>query len=193
MGISVFDDISVEVHFHPAWLYNPIFNFRLQKFFNEEFKERSFDKQLGVYLMPIEFDAVLSLAHMFRHLLAEGIRFRHVIDFYFIVRRLRLCAIDVDRIGNVIKSVGLDKFCGALMWVLHEACGMPRALLLCETRSREGLFLLKELLSAGSFRYHKMKANSIRRYIIMGKHFPRHVMWMIPWKVWHRGWMAFNK
>ena len=82
-----FEDVQVEVHFHPSWLYSPISNKRLQHWF-----ERNKDAQmvvnrdLGIAYSSVRFNAVFSLVHAFHHLMEEGVGMRHVIDYYYILK-----------------------------------------------------------------------------------------------------------
>lgn len=82
-----------------------------------------------------------------------------------------------------------------MMWVLKEACGMSSENMLCEPNEIEGNFLLCEIMAGGNFgksRTDGLNRNSLSRYRVMVQHYPSEVLWMIPWKVWHKGWRIMN-
>lgn len=188
-----FEDVPVEVHVHPAWMYGPRRNRRLQKFFEHEpHKWRGLDKY--EFNVPrVEFDAVFSLVHTFHHLLEEGVGLRHVVDYFFILETLPTKG--RDEAMQTLKSIGLGRFTSAMMWVLHELCGTPVSELLCEPNEKEGKFLLSEIMMGGNFgktRQDGKVRNSPGRWLMMVKHYPSEMIWMVPWKVWHRCWRFFN-
>ncbi len=193
---KIFDDVEVEVHVHPSWLYNPIGNRKLQRFFHQEILARRepsngwHESCLGFSVPSVEFEAVFSLAHSFHHLIEEGIGLRHIIDYFYILQALP--AEKREMTLNVLKCIGLGKFAAAMMWVMREVCGMPTSDLLCEPNEKEGMFLLSEMMAGGNFGQERNDGkfrNSFSRWMMMVKHYPSEVLWMIPWKIWHKGWM----
>ncbi|MBO4642265.1 MAG: nucleotidyltransferase family protein [Bacteroidaceae bacterium] len=193
VNANVFEDVLVEIHFHPAWLWNPWHNKRLQRFF-ESHKEKMMadeDERLGFARPTVEFDAVFSLVHTFRHFVAEGVALRHIVDYFYIMRKLREGDDDVLHHTSyiIIHQLGMGKFAGAMMWVLSYVCGMPRECLLCEPNEKEGRFLLKEI-TQGRNPEDSGTDGIWARYWMMAKHYPTEVLWMMPWKIWHRWWRA---
>ena len=195
VGVEIFEDVPVEIHFHPAWLYQPIHNKKLQRFF-EEHKTQSMESHEGLkgFCCPSAlFDAVFSLVHSYRHLLTAGIGLRHVVDYYYILKALK----HEDRmvVNGFIRQLGIIRFAGAMMWVLNEVCSMPKEYLLCEPDETEGRFFLKEMMAGGNFgqsRSDNLGYNRLGRYIMMLRHYPSEVLWMVPWKCWHLCWRLLN-
>ncbi|MBE6341044.1 MAG: hypothetical protein E7069_09975 [Bacteroidales bacterium] len=192
--VEFFDDVKVEIHFRPSWLYNPVFNCRLQRFFERKKYEAMQARAIGYNYPSVEFDAVYSLAHTFHHLLEEGVGFRHVIDYYYIIQNLP--NEERPKTLTAINSVGLGKFLSAMMYVLTEALGIDRKYLLCAPNAKEGNFLLNEISNAGNFGKQRkggeLKRNSFKRYSVVVLHYPNHVLWMIPWKIWHLLWRTWQ-
>lgn len=187
--VHFFDDVTTEIHFIPSWLYNPFFNKRLQRWFAIKGLPCVRESEYGFNVPSVEFEAVYSLMHSFHHLMECGIGFRHVIDYYYVVMNLPQTVYEESI--RAINSFGLGKFCGAMMWVLKDACGMPSEYLLCEPDEKEGRFLLSEIEASGNFGHQRLDdrgQNTFARHLIMLKHYPRQVIWMVPWKLWHWFW-----
>lgn len=189
----IFEDVETEIHFHASWLFNPIHNRRLQRYFESEKPAQMEEREEGYGYPSAEFNAVYSLVHSFHHLLECGIGFRHVVDYFYIVSYLTEA--DRERVVGVIRSTGLYRFLGAMMYVLKEACGMAPEQLLCQPDDEEGEFLLHEIMAGGNFGHSRTDGkgvNSFSRWSMMVKHYPSEVLWMVPWKCWHQVWMAFK-
>lgn len=191
-----FEDVPVEIHFHPAWLYHPMHNYRLQRFFDKH--KKSFMEEeaanLGFSCTSTSFDAIFALVHFFRHLIVEGVGLRHVIDYYYVCKQIEKENIQ-EEVKDNIRRMGLIRIASAMMWVLNEKCGMPMRLCLCQPNEKEGLFLLQELMVGGNFgqsRTDGMGYNSFRRFCVMLRHYPNDVLWILPWKVWHKCWRLLN-
>ena len=192
-----FEDVAVEVHVHPGWMYGPMKNHRLQQFFERnKDSQMVVDKKLGFSHTTARFDAVSSLVHSFHHLLEEGIGLRHIVDYFFVLRKCHTDNTDITDIIRVLKSIGLAKFTGAVMWVMQEVCVMPESELLCSPNEKEGTFLLEEIMAGGNFgqtRTDGKVRNSFSRWMMMVKHYPGEVLWMLPWKGWHKVWRLVNQ
>lgn len=196
VGVKIYDDVPVEVHFHPIWLYNPVHNSRLQRWFSEQ-ERVIFAKPVNVHGFVetnAVFDAVYQLMHCFHHLMEEGLGLRHIVDYYYVLR----CLDDEERglASGVLQSLGMMKFCAAVMWIIKYVMCIPDNELLCEPNEIEGRFVLKEIMAGGNFGHSRqdgLNRNSSARWRMMVTHYPNEVMWMVPWKLWHKYWRLFNK
>lgn len=195
VGVGIFQDVPVEVHFHPGWLCNPMHNRRLQRWFETEKKNIiSGSASQDVIMPPVEFNAVYSLVHSQRHLIAEGLGLRHVVDYFYILKSLP--AVQKPEVLVLLKRFGMLNFASGMMWVLQHVCGMPSEYLLCEANEREGRFILNEVLRGGNFGHHRSDSytrNSFARMWAMLSHYTSEVLWSLPWKVWHRCWRLIHK
>jgi len=82
------------------------------------------------------------------------------------------------------------------MWVMKEVCGAEYDILLCEPNEKEGKFLLSEIMAGGYFgqsRQDGKSRNTVGRWMMMVRHYPGEVLWMVPWKVWHRFWKLAHR
>lgn len=204
VGAVVFPDVPVEIHFHPGWLWNPWHNRRLQKWFDGYTFISHQSSAFGYNVMPAEFDAVYSLIHTFRHMIAEGVGLRHVVDYYYVLRKIQNSRDIINHTSEILHQLGMDKFTAAMMWVLRELffpkgdCSSKMedvCWMLCEPNEKEGRFLLDEIMAGGNFgHYHNQKPmrSSMRQLLIMLPHYTNEVIWVLPWKLWHRVWRCFH-
>lgn len=190
-----FKDVSVEVHMHPAWMYGPICNRRVQMFFEKnKDSQMVVDETVGFAHPSARFDAVFSIVHSFHHLLEEGIGLRHIVDYFYILRSLSKES--HDDVMCMLRSIGLAKFTEAMMWVLHEVFGLDNEYLLCKPNEKEGKFLLSEIIAGGNFgqtRKDGKVRNSFSRWTMMVRHYQSEMLWMVPWKCWHRVWRVVHR
>ena len=192
--VQFFKDVETEIHFYPIWLYNPLYNARLQEWFEGE-KDRQMlkDEDLEVVFPSVEFDAVYSLMHSFHHLIDEGLGLRHIVDYFYILKDLPVDQRPV--VFKCIKSLGLSKYAGAMMWVMRDICGMSDEFLICEPNETSGQFL-DEVMRGGNFGHYRKddrQRNSITRFISLLPHYPSEMLWIVPWKLWHKCWRACNR
>lgn len=204
----LFEDVSVEVHFHPIWLYNPWYNRRLQRWFREKKEEQMVEQnnefhEYGFNCPTTEFNVVYSLVHVFHHLMDEGIGIRQVVDYYYVLRKLKMDngELKIKEASETIKSIGLYKFLGAMMYVLKEACGAAEEILLCKPNEEAGKYLLDEIMLAGNFGQYDERivrpeneglvhrnVRKFRRQLRFLKYYPGEVLCAPLWKTWHKGW-----
>lgn len=145
--LPIYSDTEVEVHFMPSRMNNPWRNERLQKFCREKGKE--YVEKDGMVMPTTEFNLVYLLQHCYNHLLFEGVGLRQVMDYYFTLRARN--SNDNDNILHTLKTLGLLKFAGAMMWVLAHVFAMEHEYMICEPNEKEGRLLLNEVMTGGNF------------------------------------------
>ena len=166
---------AIEVHFTPSYMFSPIHNSRMQKW-------------------------------LYCHVFTEGIGLRQLIDYYFVLvkseeRRVK----NLTALQRELKYLGLWKFAGAVMYVLHEALGLPEAKMIAPIDVNEGRFLLAEIMQGGNFGQYDTRLGSkenegkLHRYLRMSlrnlrfvKHYPTEALseplfrtWFALWKKIH--------
>ena len=203
--IDFFEEIPVEVHFLPSWMYSPATNKKLQHFFEVQAERQfeNYDAAVGYTHTTIDFDLVFSIVHIYRHIFSEGIGLRQLMDYYYILTRStkeqRAQAFDV------LVSLKMSLFVGGVMWILKKCFGMEEIYLLCPVNKRHGKYLLSEIMTAGNFGQYddRMmqidKKKKFRRGIVQLKrnlrfvsYYPSEVLWSPFWKLWHWGWRKWN-
>ena len=63
----------------------------------------------------------------------------------------------LDLVQRELKYLGLWKFAGAVMYVLHEAMGLPEEKMIAPMDEKRGKLLLAEILNGGNFGRHFTK------------------------------------
>ena len=141
-----FDDVIVEVHFHPSKMYNPFHNARLQKWFeqNSPFREG----ETLVY-PDARFNAVFCLAHMYRHYMEGGIGLRQMMDYYYVLRELP--AAERGPIFQTLKRLKMDRFASAVMVCMQHEFGLEEEYLLCPLDRELGKKLVNDIIKMGNF------------------------------------------
>lgn len=85
VGFMFSKDISVEAHYTPSWMFSPLHNRRLQKWF-----ESQAPTEMQNDFSTLEFNRIYILLHIYRHLFGEGIGLRQIVDYYFVLHYRKL-------------------------------------------------------------------------------------------------------
>lgn len=200
-----FNGTDVEVHYRPSFMFNFIYNSRLQHFYadiaDEQFHNRK-DIADGVIAVPTaEFNKVFLLTHIYRHLFNEGIGLRQLLDYYYVLQN------DVE-FSNDYKTLfsylGIRNIAGAIMWILTEYFGMKQDKVLVPVDESRGRFVLNEILQGGNFgkydtRYMfgngKFGRNLQRLYRDwrLLRYFPSQAISEPIFRIWHFCWRLKHK
>lgn len=193
-----FKDVAVEIHFCPSWMYNPFFNRRLQLFFASQASAQfaHYDEKVGFAYPTIFFNLVHSMVHINRHVFEEGIGLRQLMDYYFILKHSS-CE-ERSEAYNVLCSVGLRKFVGAVMYVMQQVFLLEEDLMLGRPNSILGSRLLDSIMAGGNFGKAlglKHGRNRLEKGLLQLKHnlqlllpYANEAMWIPFFQVWHYGW-----
>ena len=157
------DGVPVELHFFPCSMNNPIYHARLQKWFR-----RNADLQCSnvvglpdgagdIAIPTTAFNVVYQLTHLYHHFFDEGIGMRQIIDYYFVASMLNVNCEMLTWLQKDLKHLGLWKFAGAVMYVLHEALGLSEEKMIAPMDEKRGRLLLAEILDGGNFGRHFTK------------------------------------
>lgn len=206
MDFPVKKDTTIEVHFIPSFLYDPFMDRKMQRYFNEQRKKpKTVTLEDGEINIPNdEMNLVFQLSHIYRHLFYEGIGLRQLMDYFYLLHSVE----DEKTRGNaqkVIRNLGLQKFCQALMWVEHTVFGLSQELMLETPNEKEGRFLLSEIMKAGNFghdddrvgnwaemnRWQRLTWGMKWAWRLVG-HYPREVMWHPAYRISQYFWRLKN-
>ena len=199
--------VEVEVHYRPSFLLCFWHNRKLQKYY-EKVKEVQFlhrvklGEQGEVAIPTAEFNLIFQLTHIYAHLLNEGIGLRQLLDYYFVL--LHADIKNVVELQRILKHIGLWKFAGAIMYIMHEVFGMPASRLIVPPKEKYGKFVLNEVLEAGNFgkqdernRFGRSKLGHnlqrVYRDMRLVKYFPTEALSEPFFRTWHYFWRMKNK
>lgn len=197
--------IPVEVHYRPCYMQNPLHNHRLQNFFvknaEEQFSHFEYIEGSKVAVPSATFNAIYQLVHIYNHLFQEGIGLRQIVDYYFVVKQ-----IDIDILGlqRELKHLGLWKFAGVLMYVLHEVLGLSEDKMIAPMDENRGKMLLHEILQGGNFgqhdeRYafgHGILGHNLQRLFRdfrLAKSYPCEALSEPVFRLWHLLWRLIHR
>lgn len=144
---DAFPDTIVEIHYRPFIIRNFIYNARLQRFFEQE-AEACFGQNLPVNWVTMRFNIIHQLAHIRLHLFTEGIGMRQLMDYYFVLLRSKE---DRGEMMKIVKSLGMENFTSALMWIMSRIFLLDDECLLCKPNEKNGKFLFEEIMKSGNF------------------------------------------
>ena len=205
------DGVPVELHFFPCSMNNPIYHARLQKWFR-----RNADLQCShivglpngagdIAIPTAAFNVVYQLTHLYHHFFDEGIGMRQIIDYYYVVNNDELLVIK-DTLQRELQHLGLWKFAGAVMYVLHEALGLSEEKMIAPMDEKRGKLLLAEILNGGNFGKHFTKYGHFTQQGMAKKYFLKiwrnmHFVRYYPaealsepiFRTWHFFWRMNNK
>ena len=208
---TTMDGVPVELHFFPCTMNNPIYNARLQKWF-----KRNADLQCSnvvglpdgagdIAVPTTAFNVIYQLTHLYHHFFDEGIGMRQIIDYYYVVNNDELLVIR-DTLQRELKYLGLWKFVVAVMYVLHEALGLPKEKMIAPMDEKRGKLLLAEILNGGNFGKHFTKYGHFTQQGMAKKYFLKiwrnmHFVRYYPaealsepiFRTWHFFWRMKNK
>ena len=199
--------IPVEVHYRPCYLQNPLHNHRLQKYFRQSAEEQFLHKgRIGdteVAIPTTRFNVAYQLVHIYNHLFQEGIGLRQIIDYYLVVMSDELL-VTRDTLQREMKYLGLWKFAGAVMYVLHKVLGLSKEKMIAPMDEKRGKMLLAEILNGGNFgqydeRYgfgHSFFGHNIQRLfrdLRLVRYYPAEALSEPIFRTWHFFWRMKNK
>jgi len=171
------DGVPVELHFFPGIMNNPIYNTRLQKWFKRNADLQcsnvvSLPDGIGEIAIPTTaFNVVYQLTHLYHHFFDEGIGMRQIIDYYFVASMLNVNCEMLTWLPKELKYLGLWKFAGAVMYVLHEALGISEEKMIAPMDEKRGKLLLAEILNGGNFGKHFTKYGHFTQQGMAKKYF----------------------
>jgi len=146
LDFPILKDIAVEVHYRPSWLYNPLRNKKLQKWFTEYKHSGSTVSYEGYVIPTAEFNVIFQLLHLYKHIFEEGIGLRQLLDYYMVLKNAGRTNL------SLISDLGLTTFAGAVMYVLQYVFdNTTNDWQICSPNEKEGRKLLREIMLSGNF------------------------------------------
>ena len=215
--------VAVELHSTPAIMNNPVYNNRLQKWLKRNADLQcsnivSLPDNAGDVAVPTSyFNCVYQLFHLYHHYFYEGVGLRQIVDYYYVVISDELLVINDellvirdellvirDTLHRELKHLGLWKFAGAVMYVLHEVLGLPEERMIAPIDKKRGKLLLAEILSGGNFgQYderhgfgHSSFGHNMQRLcrdLRLMRYYPAEALSEPIFRTWHFFWRMKNR
>ena len=176
----IFKKVPVEVHYLPVYMNNPVYNRRLKKWFDDQSDEMyghevALPDDAGQITVPsLRFNLVFQMAHLLHHFLDEGIGLRHMLDYYYLLQRVYQEKLS-DGLADLFDRLGLRKFAGAVMYIMHDVLGLEEKYLIVPADKGRGETLLEEILRGGNFGKH----SGLTEHSLASKHFLKY------WRTMH--------
>ena len=197
--------VAVELHSTPAIMNNPVYNNRLQKWL-----KRNADLQCsnivplpdnaGDVAVPTSyFNCVYQLFHLYHHYFYEGVGLRQIIDYYYVVSMFNVDCVMFNSLQRELKYLGLWKFAGAVMYVLHVVLGLSEEKMICPIDVKRGRVFLDEILSGGNFGHYDTRISfgngafghnmqRLYRDLRLAWYYPAEALSDPIFRVWHYFW-----
>ena len=205
--------IAVELHSTPAILNNPLYDRRLQQWLRKNADLQcsnvvSLPDGMGNVAVPTAaFNVVYQLFHLYHHYLFEGIGLRQFVDYFFVVDKWHTEhteLTDLAALHRELKWLGLWKFAGAVMYVLHVVLGLTENRMTAPMDEKRGKLLLEEILASGNFgkfdeRYsfgHGAIGHNLQRLfrdLRLVRYYPAEALSEPVFRTWHFLWRMWNR
>ena len=201
--------IETEVHYRPLFMNNMIHNKRMQHWFcrvaDEQFRHKiEFPDGAGKACVPTnDFNRIYQMAHIAKHFFCEGIGFRQIVDYYFVLQQ-GFTAEERLYDERQLKHLGLYKIATAVMFVLKKTLDLEPDLMIVPADERLGRFLLDELLQSGNFGQHDSRVahkqgqfakniQRLKRDFRLVRYFPSECLWEPVFRWYHFFWRIRHK
>ena len=148
------DGVDVEAHYWPSFFFC-FSTFAKFKYWCETEHLRQMDNwkslphlEKQISAPTTEFNLVFQLIHILRHIYAEGIGHRHLIDYFY---TLSSDGYDREEVLRNIELFGITRIASGVMWIMKEVYNMPDSRLLLATDEKIGRLLLDDVERGGNF------------------------------------------
>ena len=200
------DGVPVELHFTPAVMNCLVCSGRLQKWFRRNADLQcsnvvSLPDRAGEIAVPTTaFNVVYQLTHLYHHFFDEGIGLRQMVDYYYVLVKCEEGRVkNQTALQRELKHLGLWKFAGAVMYVLHVVLGLPEERMIRPMDVKRGRVFLDEILSGGNFGHYDTRISfgngafghnmqRLYRDLRLAWYYPAEALSEPVFRVWHYFW-----
>ena len=202
------EKISVEAHYLPSIMNNPLYNARLQRYFrchwNEQYNHwKSLPNNVGQVPVPTDdFNVIFQLCHMMHHYFDEGIGLRQMMDFYYLLKKRDGSRFKNEELKQTLNYLGLWKFARAVMYIMEYVFLLKKDYMIVPIDKKRGESLMKEIIKGGNFgkfsgltqhssgsKYMLKNCRSLR----LAADYPAEALSEPLFRTWHFFWRLFNK
>ena len=199
-----FNGVEVEVHYLPMYMFNPIHNKRLQKWFIDHREEQMkhlvslFDSDFCIPIPTVNFNRIYQLSHMSCHFFIEGVGLRQLLDYYYV---LQYPVTEKQRKldEKTLRYLGLYDMAAAVMYVLRKVFDLKYEQMIVPADVKRGEFLLDEVMMAGNLGAYDVRLGQnnsqlirnlkrLKRNIRIMRYFPSECLWEPVFRGYHWIW-----
>lgn len=192
--MPVFDDVSVEVHYRPAYLSNWWKDRKLQKL-TTSIAKKQFDnlnaaRDTMFACLTDEFNALYSIIHMFGHCFTSHNNLKQLIDYFYLLKR-GLSFEQREWVKHQFTCLGVESYAAGIMWIEHEMLGLERQYLIIEPDEEIGNLLMDYVLNYGERKKRSKLSLLIHRItdnLPLLRYFPSPVLIGPIYLIWHQWW-----
>ncbi len=217
--------VEIEVHYRVGFLCSPLRNMRMQRWFGAVADECMKNRTAGGFSMPVpSVNVVYQMMHIFGHYFDEGVGLRQLLDYYYVLGKwhaslmsgqhatqgmwdesLGSRTMTAGELMGVMRSFGMAKFAGAVMYVLRVVFSMPVEWMICGANEKAGRELLEEMMQSGNFgKYDRRSAEQknagvlshgvwkLRRNMRFASAYPEEVLCEPVFRLWHWCWRVLH-
>ena len=210
VDFPIIKGLPIELHFIPCVMNNPRYNQRLQQWLGERAEQQYQYRQdlpgdVGSVPVPMpEYNLVFQMAHMMHHYFDEGIGLRQMMDYYYLLQWTAKEGVNVkgEELSDVLKYLNLYDFAGAVMFVMHEAFGMPEERMIVPVDEHRGETLMAEILRGGNFGHYSglTQHGTAAKYFLkhwrnlhLAMEYPAEALSEPVFRTWHFFWRLKNR
>ena len=110
-----------------------------------------------------------------------------------------------EEVMAVLRSFGMGKFAGAVIYVLQVVFAISSDYYICAPNEKEGKKLLEEIMKGGNFGQYDERGKELKnggmvkhglwklkRVMRLIRSYPEEALWEPVFRVWHLGWRKMN-
>lgn len=98
----------------------------------------------------LEFNRIFILLHIYRHIFAEGVGLRQLLDYYMVLQQ-GFTEEERNETIKILKQLHLFGFAKAVTYVLLQVFGLKEQFMIVKPDVQQGEFLLQEIMLSGNF------------------------------------------
>lgn len=206
----IFNNLSVEVHYTPRILDNPIANKHLQQYF-KDVQDQQMNNKLelpvskSIHFPTPDFNIILQLTHVFRHFIYESITLKHIVDFYYVLKTYfdwihqeNFCGKNPDQLTTFLKQIKIYRFTQVIMFIMQDGLGIENKYLFAKKNERIGKLFLDSIIEEngtyGLKSHDKLRKKNfsitidrykmkMKRAMYLIQFFPEETMWGVYYRV----------
>ena len=150
--------ILVEIHHKTSsGIFNLFAKKRLLRYLEREILNLEHVPE-GFFVPSMKFALMMQLSHIQKHFFDEGVGLKQLTDYYILLRNSS--PEDRREVSSKLKSFGLYKGCGAVMWIMEHVFGLSPEMMLVKPDKRRGMTMLAEINEGGNFGLNPRKQTS---------------------------------